>query len=246
MKSFVVFACVILGAWAANILVVEEQKLHHLHDQCQADPATHADHELLHHLSENIDNPQVGAHMLCESKAVGLQSENGELDLDTIKSKVALSVNDDKEVDRLVKECAIKKNSAEKTAIHLFMCLDKNGAASQLDLEEKELHEIHDRCQSDPATYVDHELLHHLADNIDNPQVGAHMLCESKAVGLQKPNGELDLKVIRHKISLSVSDKDKVDRLVRECAVKKDIPEKTAVNLFMCLDKDGVTYFHEF
>nr|QUP79518.1 odorant binding protein 25 [Monochamus saltuarius] len=118
--------------------------------------------------------------------------------------------------------------------------------AASLSEEEKKLQEIHDKCQADPATYVDHELLHHLAENIDNPKVGAHMLCESKAVGLQKPNGELDLNVIKEKISLTVSDKNKVERLVRECAVKKQTPEKTAVNLFMCLDKDGVTYFHEF
>ncbi|KAJ8932143.1 hypothetical protein NQ314_014927 [Rhamnusium bicolor] len=94
--------------------------------------------------------------------------------------------------------------------------------------------------------YVDHELLHNLSQNLDNPQVGAHMLCESVKVGLQKENGDLDLAVIKSKISLSVSDKAKVDRLVRECAVKKNTAKKTAINLFMCLDKDGVTYFHEF
>nr|AIX97026.1 odorant-binding protein 11 [Monochamus alternatus] len=130
MKPVIVFVCVILGAWyvqAANIVLVEEQKLHHLHDACQEDPATYADHELLHHLAENIDNPQVGAHMLCESTKVGLQKENGELDLETIKNKVALSVSDSDKVDRLVRECAIKKKSPEKTAIHLFMCLDNNG-----------------------------------------------------------------------------------------------------------------------
>nr|AIX97020.1 odorant-binding protein 5 [Monochamus alternatus] len=128
----------------------------------------------------------------------------------------------------------------------ILSCVIFGALAASLSEEEKKLQEIHDKCQADPATYVDHELLHHLAENIDNPKVGAHMLCESKAVGLQKQNGELDLNVIKQKISLTVSDKVKVERLVKECAVKKETPEKTAVNLFMCLDKDGVTYFHEF
>nr|UTN00818.1 odorant binding protein [Semanotus bifasciatus] len=108
------------------------------------------------------------------------------------------------------------------------------------------LHHIHDACQADPATSVNHELLHNLSENLDNPQVGAHMLCESKGVGLQKPDGELDPEIIRSKISLSVKDAAKVDRLVKECAIKKRTPEETAVNLFMCLDENGVTYFHEF
>ncbi|KAJ8932136.1 hypothetical protein NQ314_014920 [Rhamnusium bicolor] len=131
--------------------------------------------------------------------------------------------------------------------VFVFACVIVGAlAVSTLEAEEDKLKRIHDECQSNPATYVDHELLHNLSQNLDNPQVGAHMLCESVKVGLQKENGDLDLAVIKSKISLSVSDKAKVDRLVRECAVKKNTAEKTAINLFMCLDKDGVTYFHEF
>ncbi|KAJ8932142.1 hypothetical protein NQ314_014926 [Rhamnusium bicolor] len=58
---------------AASILEAEEEKLQRIHDECQSNPATYADHELLHNLSQNLDNPQVGAHMLCESVKVGLQ-----------------------------------------------------------------------------------------------------------------------------------------------------------------------------
>nr|AXO78392.1 odorant binding protein 14 [Xylotrechus quadripes] len=128
MKVAFVFATAIVGILAAdNILIVEEQKLHHIHDACQANPATYADHDLLHDLSANLDNPQVGAHMLCESQGVGLQGPDGRLDLPVIKSKIALSVKDPAKVDRLVRECAIAKTTPEKTAINLFMCLDKNG-----------------------------------------------------------------------------------------------------------------------
>nr|AXO78390.1 odorant binding protein 12 [Xylotrechus quadripes] len=127
MKSVIVFLCAIVGILAQNRLIVEEQMLHHIHDACQANPATYADHDLLHDLSANLDNPQVGAHMLCESKGVGLQKENGQLDPDTIRDKISLTIGDAAQVDRLVKECAIPKNTPEKTAIHLFMCLDRNG-----------------------------------------------------------------------------------------------------------------------
>ncbi|KAJ8932145.1 hypothetical protein NQ314_014929 [Rhamnusium bicolor] len=127
MKVVFVFLCAIVGILAQNILVVEELKLQHIHDECQADPATYVDHELLHDLAANIDNPQVGAHMLCESTKVGLQTENGDLDFEMIKSKIALTVKDEEKVNFLVGECAIQKKTPQKTAINLFMCLDKNG-----------------------------------------------------------------------------------------------------------------------
>ncbi|KAJ8979038.1 hypothetical protein NQ317_005142 [Molorchus minor] len=142
MKTVLVILCAVVGALqkgevedtvetaplpynaAQNLLLVEEQKLHHIHDACQADPATNADHELLHDLSANLDNPQIGAHMLCESKGVGLQNERGELDKEVIRSKISLTIDDLARVNNLVNECAIPKNTPEKTAIHLFMCLD--------------------------------------------------------------------------------------------------------------------------
>ncbi|KAJ8924170.1 hypothetical protein NQ315_006954 [Exocentrus adspersus] len=127
MKTVFVFLCGIAAVMAQNLIIVEEQMLHHIHDECQSDPATYVDHELLHDLAANIDNPQLGAHMLCESTKVGLQKENGQLDVDTIKSKIGLSITDTAKVEALVKECAVQKNTPEKTAINLFLCLDKKG-----------------------------------------------------------------------------------------------------------------------
>ncbi|KAJ8955667.1 hypothetical protein NQ318_008536 [Aromia moschata] len=112
----------------------EEQRLHH--DACQANPATYADHDLLHDLAANLDNPQVGAYMLCESKGVGLQKPNGQLDIDTIRSKISLTVTDTAKVDKLIKECAIPKNSPEKTAIHLFSVL-RQGTVSPTSTNSK-------------------------------------------------------------------------------------------------------------
>nr|AXO78393.1 odorant binding protein 15 [Xylotrechus quadripes] len=130
----------------------------------------------------------------------------------------------------------------------VFLCAIVVGITGQNRriVEEQNLHHIHDACQADPATNADHELLHNLAANIDNPQVGAHMLCESKGVGLQKPNGELDPETIRSKLTVFIDDPAKVDKLIKECAIQKNTPEKTAIYLFMCMDKEGVTYFHEF
>nr|UTN00817.1 odorant binding protein [Semanotus bifasciatus] len=127
MKTALVFLCAAAGVFAQNLLLVEEQQLHHIHDACQANPATRADHNLLHDLSANLDNPQVGVHMLCESKGVGLQNENGKLEKEVIRSKISLSIADPGIVDHLVEECAVPKNTPEKTAINLFMCFDRNG-----------------------------------------------------------------------------------------------------------------------
>lgn len=115
-----------------------------------------------------------------------------------------------------------------------------------MEEEKEKLHEIHEECQADPATYADDELLEDLSNNLGNPQVEAHMLCESTKVGLQDENGQLDLDAIRKKVALCVEDEQEVDRLVEECAKQRETPGKTAVYLFMCLDQNGVTYFHEF
>ncbi|KAJ8932141.1 hypothetical protein NQ314_014925 [Rhamnusium bicolor] len=117
--------------------------------------------------------------------------------------------------------------------------------ANQLPENEKQsLKRIHDHCQSNSATNVDEDLLRKLPQNIDNPQVGAHMLCMSVGAGLQKQNGQLDKDAIKNKISVVTQDKSLVDGLVTKCAVQKETPEKTAVTMWTCFVKNNVNYIH--
>nr|UYS88366.1 odorant binding protein 14 [Aromia bungii] len=120
-------------------------------------------------------------------------------------------------------------------------------AMTEMEHEKCKKEDIHKKCQSNPATYAPDEYLDNLPKYyLDNPQVGAHMLCESQGLGLQDKDGKLNYRNIKRKVKLSVHNEDKANKLVKECAVQRKTKEKTAVYLFMCLDKHGVTYFHEF
>ncbi|KAJ8932147.1 hypothetical protein NQ314_014931 [Rhamnusium bicolor] len=118
-------------------------------------------------------------------------------------------------------------------------------SANQLPENERQsLKRIYEQCQSNSDTKVDEDLLRKLSENNDNRQVGAHLLCISVGVGLQKQNGQLDKNIIRNKISLVTQDKTRVDDLVTKCAVQKETPEKTAVKMLNCLDQNNVKYIH--
>ncbi|KAJ8955669.1 hypothetical protein NQ318_008538 [Aromia moschata] len=104
----------------------KKQKLKDIHFACQDDPTTHDDEEKLRKLSENLDDPKTGAHMLCMTVKAGLQRENGQLDREVIRSKVALVTHDQATVDGLVEKCAVNQESAERTAVKLILCFVEN------------------------------------------------------------------------------------------------------------------------
>nr|AXO78389.1 odorant binding protein 11 [Xylotrechus quadripes] len=127
MKVVLFFLCVAIFESMAHHLPEDEKlKLKQIHESCQADPATYADENKLKRLSEFIDDEQVGTHMLCMSIKEGLQDEDGDLDEDLIRSKVALVTHDQSKVDDYVKKCAIEADNPEKTAILLVLCFVNN------------------------------------------------------------------------------------------------------------------------
>lgn len=60
------------------------------------------------------------------AKRTGLMKKNGKLDIDTIEEKVALGAPPGASVNSLVSLCARKENTAELTAVHLFVCFYQN------------------------------------------------------------------------------------------------------------------------
>ncbi|KAJ8932146.1 hypothetical protein NQ314_014930 [Rhamnusium bicolor] len=127
MKVAVVVLMVFAVAIAANQLPENErQSLKRIYDHCQSNSETKVDEDLLRKLSQNTDNQQVGAHMLCVSVGAGLQKQNGQLDKNIIKNKISLVIEDKSRVDDLVTKCAVQKETPEKTAVKMFTCFDQN------------------------------------------------------------------------------------------------------------------------
>ncbi|KAJ8924169.1 hypothetical protein NQ315_006953 [Exocentrus adspersus] len=136
MKIVLAFFCaVLLGALATHhIPESEKHKLKQIHEECQANPATHVDEELLKKLEDHIDDKKVGAHMLCMAVKQGFMTHDGDLINEVIKSKITLVTHDETKVDGLLKKCAIKHETPEKTAILLKICFKQNDVHYYYDI----------------------------------------------------------------------------------------------------------------
>lgn len=97
-----------------------------IHDACQSDHVTKGDEDDLKLLRENKDDKQVGVHMLCMATKAGLMDSHNHLHKDTIRKKMTLGAAHDADIDELVKKCAVTKDTAEETAVHLFICNYEN------------------------------------------------------------------------------------------------------------------------
>ncbi|KAF7272395.1 hypothetical protein GWI33_014822 [Rhynchophorus ferrugineus] len=86
------------------------------------------------------------------------------------------------------------------------------------------------------ATGVDKEIVHkaHERSFSDNPKLKAFAFCMSKKIGLQSDSGEVQTEVLKQKLSSVVDDPDTVHSLISACVQKKDTPEETAYQTFVC------------
>ncbi|XP_028140995.1 uncharacterized protein LOC114335039 [Diabrotica virgifera virgifera] len=106
------------------------------------------------------------------------------------------------------------------------------------------LRQVHESCQHDPKTYCDEHKLRNLQHNINDRQVGIHMKCMAVKAGLMKHHGDLDITIIKIKISSVIHDQGKVNKYVHKCAHKAEYPEKTANMLWLCFIQNGIDYYH--
>ncbi|XP_018565070.1 B2 protein-like isoform X4 [Anoplophora glabripennis] len=126
MKPVIVFACVILGAWA-QLPPEERQTLKKVHASCQSDLATRVEKEKLKNMDKYFNDIQVGAHMRCMATKLGFISEQGLMNREVVRSKIALVTPDESKVDVVMEKCAKQQKTPEKTAVLLSLCFYQNG-----------------------------------------------------------------------------------------------------------------------
>nr|APC94200.1 odorant-binding protein 2 [Pyrrhalta maculicollis] len=129
MKTIFVLTCIVAVALAKNLPNLPENervKLAQVHQSCQSDPKTYCDENKLRNLVNNIDDPVVGTHMLCMAVKAGLIKSNGDFDLETMKNKISLVIDDQSKVDGLVKKCSHKTENSGKTANLMWVCFVQN------------------------------------------------------------------------------------------------------------------------
>ncbi|CAG9825363.1 unnamed protein product [Phaedon cochleariae] len=100
------------------------EKIKKAHDECQADPVTKADEDVMSKFfkDEPIDETKFAKHALCMNVKSGIQKENGDIDKDVVK----ILFSNNEKVDEIVVECGEKKGSTvEEAALALYKCFRK-------------------------------------------------------------------------------------------------------------------------
>nr|AHE13792.1 odorant binding protein [Lissorhoptrus oryzophilus] len=100
-----------------------------VHENCQSQEAYHIDESIHQKLlnGEKVDLPKnFGAHALCMLKGMKQITDDNKIDVEEVKKDVSHWEHDTAKVEEIVKKCCIKKDTDEKTAMHLFLCVRKN------------------------------------------------------------------------------------------------------------------------
>nr|UYS88364.1 odorant binding protein 12 [Aromia bungii] len=134
MKTIVFFGAILSVAFAATLPANEQQAINKVHKNCQSNPSTYVDESKLKDLATYGQEPQVGVHMLCMSKGSGVQNQSGQLDKGVVKSKVLLVIKDQGKANEITNKCAVSKDTPEKTAVAVYLCLNQNSVPFKPDL----------------------------------------------------------------------------------------------------------------
>jgi hypothetical protein len=71
------------------------------------------------------DDPKLKQQALCMCKKRGLVTESGELVVDAWKNQMKKVNANDEEAEKIVNECAVKKDTPVETAFNALKCVQK-------------------------------------------------------------------------------------------------------------------------
>lgn len=106
-----------------------------IHKECRAvSGMTETDEDnIIQHHYDNLDKDKMKKHFVCVAKKVHYMHEDGTLDIEEIKKRSAEQKSTPAEIQRIVDECAIQKDSPGRTAIHFFKC--KHDVIGEINLK---------------------------------------------------------------------------------------------------------------
>ncbi|XP_018565063.1 B2 protein-like isoform X2 [Anoplophora glabripennis] len=130
MKTCIAFICVATLVVSIHCASEEQhERVKKIHSECQADPKTHADDELLkkYHKGEEVDKSIVGAHMLCMSTKFGVIQEDGKINKSALKTSLSRLISDETKLNEAIEKCAVEKDDPKDTALALGKCFREQG-----------------------------------------------------------------------------------------------------------------------
>nr|AIX97033.1 odorant-binding protein 18 [Monochamus alternatus] len=117
--------------------------------------------------------------------------------------------------------------------ISLLLCIIFISVAHSLTQEEKG--SIHDECFLQTGVHEDNAAKALDDEFVDDPKLKLYILCFAKKVGLMNDSGEIQLDVLRVKLSGMISDEAKVEEMIAKCVVQKSTPEETIFEVSRCI-----------
>lgn len=106
------------------------------------------------------------------------------------------------------------------------------------------LKQVHENCQSNPTTHAEENLMRHMAQNSHNPKLMAHMLCMAQGTGMMSHDGVLNMRVIKTKMAMVMHDEHLIDNMMTKCAIQKEEPMTTSMDMWMCFMRNNIGYMH--
>ncbi|CAG9825360.1 unnamed protein product [Phaedon cochleariae] len=128
MKTIVFIACIVTLVVNVTADISRQERIDTLkkvHVECQADPATKVNEDLMEKFFKNepVDESLLAKHALCINVKLGVQKPNGDVDKEGFKKWLGGSDNG----EQLIEECGNKKGStAEESTLALYKCFRKH------------------------------------------------------------------------------------------------------------------------
>lgn len=108
------------------LMAETREKLEKFIDECKTETGIPEEMLTKARNGEKIDDPKIRQHALCLMKKTKMMNADGELQSDYIKERIKYAVSDEKEADRIMTECCIKKDTPLETAYATVCCFFKN------------------------------------------------------------------------------------------------------------------------
>nr|AIX97067.1 odorant-binding protein 21 [Dastarcus helophoroides] len=122
MKSFAFVLALTFVVAVYGLTEEQKEKIKAYHKDCSASSGVNQDLITKARKGEFVEDPKLMEHLFCFSKKAGFQNEAGDIQTDVIKAKLGAEIKDSATVDQLIKKCAIKKATPQKTAFDTIKC----------------------------------------------------------------------------------------------------------------------------
>nr|AVI04885.1 putative odorant-binding protein 4 [Anthonomus grandis] len=180
--------------------------------------------------------------MLCFSKKVGFQNQEGAVQRDVIEKKLGSIVEDKEIFDKLIKDCVVQKESPQETAFFIAKCMREVSPNLQLfkvdsflTQEQKELRtKVLKKCQEE--TKVPTNVLENArkGDFQEEPLLKDYFFCINKQSNNLDESGFYKIDVVAEKMK-KLFGQERGDKIIQKCIKNLENPLTTSFEALKCI-----------